>query len=91
MTRGPARMPITPRQAQALTAAADGKPLREVADHLGVTRERVASLLSRDQRRDAAVRTARRRGLIPPADDGGPTVREAAADDKAWPLQKAGE
>lgn len=77
MSRGPARMPLTPRQAEALTAAAGGAPLREVADQLGVTRERVASLLSRayerldvtylprDQRRAAAVRTAVRRGLIP--------------------------
>lgn len=27
----------------------------------------------------------------PPAHDGGPSVAEAAADDKRWPLQKAGE
>lgn len=77
MTRGPARMPLTPRQAQALTAAADGSPLREVAAQLGITREHASSLLSRayerldvaylprDQRRAAAVRTAVRRGLIP--------------------------
>lgn len=70
-------MPLTLRQAQALTAAADGAPLREVADRLGITREHVAMLLShayrrldvthlpRDQRRAAAVRVAIRRGLIP--------------------------
>jgi DNA-binding CsgD family transcriptional regulator len=80
MSRGPARMSLTPRQAEALTAAAGGAPLREVADQLGVTRERVASLLSRayerldvnylprDQRRAAAVRAAVRRGLIPDPD-----------------------
>lgn len=77
MTRGPARRPLTPRQAQALTAAADGAPLREVGARLGTTREHAASLLSgayqrldvaylpRDQRRAAAVRAAVRRGLIP--------------------------
>lgn len=74
---GPARMPLTPRQAQVLTAAADGAPLSQVADRLGVRRETVAARLSdayrrldvahlpRDERRQAAVRTARRRGLIP--------------------------
>ena len=77
MTRGPARMPLTPRQAQALTAAATGATLREVADQLGITREHASSLLSRayqrldvthlprGQRRTAAARTAVRRGLIP--------------------------
>lgn len=74
---GPTRMPLTPRQAQALAAAATGAPLREVAEQLGVTREHVASLLARayqrldvtylprDQRRAEAVRIAVRRGLIP--------------------------
>ncbi|MEU5716586.1 LuxR C-terminal-related transcriptional regulator [Streptomyces sp. NPDC020403] len=78
MTRGPARMPLTPRQAQVLTAAADGAPLREVANRLDVTRETVAARLSdayrrldvthlpRGDRRQAAVRTARARGLITP-------------------------
>ncbi|MBU8549770.1 hypothetical protein IMX12_13225 [Streptomyces sp. Babs14] len=47
MSPGPDRMPLTPRQAQALTAAAHGAPLREVADLLGIGREQVASLLSR--------------------------------------------
>ncbi len=77
MSRGPARQPLTPRQAAVLTAAADGAPLREVAARLGITREHASSLLSRayerldvaylprDQRRAAAVRTAVRRGLIP--------------------------
>lgn len=86
MTRGPARMPLTPRQAQVLTAAAGGAPLRQVADQLGLKREAVASLLSRayqrldvvylprDQRRAAAVRTAVRRGLIPDPN----TVKDSA-------------
>lgn len=77
MTPGPARLPLTPRQAQALTAAADGAPLREVGARLGVTREQASSLLSRAyerldvaqvpraRRRAAAVRAAVRRGLIP--------------------------
>lgn len=76
MSPGPARMPLTPRQAQALTAAADGAPLREVGARLGTTREQASSLLSRayerlnvtqvprDRRRAAAVRAAVRRGLI---------------------------
>lgn len=76
MSPGPARMPLTPRQAQALTAAADGAPLREVGARLGTTREHAASLLSgayerlgvtqvpRDRRRAAAVRAAVRCGLI---------------------------
>ncbi|MFJ8221431.1 LuxR C-terminal-related transcriptional regulator [Streptomyces griseus] len=74
---GPARMPLTPRQAQVLMAAADGAPLAEVAERLGVRRETVAARLSdayrrldvahlpRDEKRRAAVRIARRRGLIP--------------------------
>ncbi|MBQ0947673.1 sigma factor-like helix-turn-helix DNA-binding protein [Streptomyces sp. RK76] len=76
MNPGPARLPLTPRQAQALTAAADGAPLREVGARLGITREQASSLLSRayerldvvhvprDRRRAAAVRAAVRRGLI---------------------------
>jgi DNA-binding CsgD family transcriptional regulator len=69
-------MPLTPRQAQALTAAAHGAPLREVGARLGVTREHASSLLSRAyerlnvthlpraERRAAAVRAAVDRGLI---------------------------
>lgn len=69
-------MPLTPRQAEVLTAAADGAPLRIVAERLGVTRETVAARLSdayrrldvahlpRDDRRQGAVRIARNRGLI---------------------------
>jgi DNA-binding NarL/FixJ family response regulator len=69
-------MPLTPRQAAVLTAAADGAPLRTVAERVGTTREQAASLLSRAyqrlgvaglpraQRRTAAVRAAVRRGLI---------------------------
>lgn len=85
MSPGPARMPLTPRQAQALTAAAGGAPLREVGARLGIPREQVASLLSgayqrldvvylpREQRRAAAVRAAVRRGLIPdPSKETGP-------------------
>ncbi|MFI2465959.1 LuxR C-terminal-related transcriptional regulator [Streptomyces globisporus] len=74
---GPARMALTPRQAQVLIAAADGAPLSQVAVRLGVRRETVAARLSdayrrldvahlpRDEKRQAAVRTARSRGLIP--------------------------
>lgn len=73
----PARGPLTPRQAQALAAAADGASLSTVAARLGITRERVSTLLSdayrrldvtwlpRAERRAEAVRVARRRGLIP--------------------------
>lgn len=74
---GPARMPLTPRQGQVLIAAADGAPLSEVARRLGTTRPQIAARLSeayrrldvtylpRDQRRQEAVRVARKRGLIP--------------------------
>jgi DNA-binding CsgD family transcriptional regulator len=77
--RGPKRMPLTGRQAEALTAAADGASLAEVGRRMGVTRERVSSLLStayqrldvahlpRELKRSAAVRVARQRGLIPAA------------------------
>lgn len=74
--RGPARMPLTPRQAQVLTAAADGAPLSAVAARCGITREQAAARLSeayrrlgvsrlpREERRAAAVDEARRRGLL---------------------------
>ncbi|GAA1887788.1 hypothetical protein GCM10009837_06970 [Streptomyces durmitorensis] len=70
-------MPLTPRQAEVLTAAASGATLAEVAAQLGTPREQVSSRLSeaykrlgvdwrpRGQRRAAAVRVARERGLIP--------------------------
>jgi len=70
-------MPLSPRQLQALTAAATGATLREIGQQLGITREHVAMLLThayhrldvahlpRAQKRTAAVRAARRRGLIP--------------------------
>lgn len=79
MTPGPARMPLTPRQAEILTAAADGHPLKTVAAWCGITREQAAARLSeayirlgvsrlpREGRRAAAVDEARRRGLIPPS------------------------
>lgn len=72
-----AGMPLSPRQLEALTAAATGASLSEIGGQLGVTREQVSYLLShayrrldvshlpRDQKRAAAVRTAVRRGLIP--------------------------
>ncbi|MFC5802767.1 hypothetical protein [Streptomyces formicae] len=75
--RGPARQPLTARQAAVLLAAEDGAPLTVVARRIGIPREQVASRLSeaykrlgvawmdRDERRAAAVRVARRRGLIP--------------------------
>lgn len=74
---GPPRQPLTKRQAEVLVAAADGAPLSEVARRVGTSREQVASRLSeaykrldvawidRDERRAAAVRVARKRGLIP--------------------------
>lgn len=74
---GPARMPLTPRQAQVLAAAAGGEPLSVLAVRLGITREQVSARLSdayrrldvthlpRGERRAEAVRVARRRGLIP--------------------------
>lgn len=74
---GPARQPLTRRQAEVLTAAADGSTLTVVAQRLGTTREQVAARLSeayrrldvawmeRSDRRPAAVHVARKRGLIP--------------------------
>lgn len=67
---------LSPRQTQALTHAATGATLNQIADRMGVTRESVSSLLSnayirldvtylpRNQRRAAAVRVAVQRGLI---------------------------
>lgn len=84
-------MPLTPRQAQVLTAAADGAPLATVAIRVGTTRAQVAARLAeayqrldvthlpRDERRAEAVRVARRRGLIP---DQEPTARQITADDR---------
>jgi DNA-binding CsgD family transcriptional regulator len=82
MTRSQAGMPLSPRQTQALTAAATGATLRQIGDQLGITREHVSQLLSnayrrldvthlpRNERRPAAVRAAIRRGLIPnPAEE----------------------
>jgi DNA-binding NarL/FixJ family response regulator len=72
-------MPLTGRQAEVLTAAADGSSLVVVAGRLGTSREQVSARLSeayrrldvswvpRDERRAAAVRVARGRGLIPDA------------------------
>lgn len=68
---------LTPRQAAVLAAAADGAPLSTVAARLGTTRTQIASRISeayrrldvtwmpRGERRAAAVRIARRHGLIP--------------------------
>ncbi|MBT2467806.1 hypothetical protein J7E97_07950 [Streptomyces sp. ISL-66] len=82
---GPPRMPLTRPQAAVLEAAADGATLTVVAARLGIRREQAAARLSeaykrldvawmdRDERRAAAVRVARKRGLIPPvADTTGP-------------------
>jgi DNA-binding CsgD family transcriptional regulator len=82
MTSSRAGMPLSPRQTEALTAAATGATLSEIGHQLGITREHVSMLLShayrrldvthlpRDQRRPAAVRAAIRRGLIPnPAEE----------------------
>lgn len=102
--RGPARMPLTPRQSTVLTAAADGAPLAVVAARVGTTRQQVAARLSeayqrlgvtylpRDQRRAAAVRTARTRGLIPnPTPYDGPSIAEATAADRNWDVEKGGD
>ncbi|MEU6768552.1 LuxR C-terminal-related transcriptional regulator [Streptomyces sp. NPDC046853] len=74
---GPARMPLTRRQAEVLAAAAEGDTLTQIAARLGTSREQVASRISeaykrldvawmpRDDRREAAIRIARKRGLIP--------------------------
>jgi len=72
---------LTPVQARVLAAAADGAPLTEVADRLGVPRPYVAARLSeiykrlelvnfpKEQRRAEAVRIARANGAIPPAEE----------------------
>ncbi|MCX5528979.1 LuxR C-terminal-related transcriptional regulator [Streptomyces sp. NBC_00006] len=74
---GPARQPLTARQAEVLDAASDGASLSTVAQRLGTTTQQISARLSegylrlgvthlpRDQRRAAAVDVARRRGLIP--------------------------
>lgn len=67
---------LTPRQAAVLAAAADGATLATVAERLGTTREQIAARLAeayqrlgvthlpRGERRAAAIRVARRHGLI---------------------------
>lgn len=76
---GPPRQPLTAKQAEVLTAAADGATLATVARRLNTTPQQVSARLAegylrlgvthlpRGQRRAAAVRTARERGLIPAA------------------------
>lgn len=71
-----AGMRLSPRQLQALTAAATGATLREIGDQMGITREHVSVLLSgayrrldvghlpRAQKRAAAVRVAVQQGII---------------------------
>jgi DNA-binding NarL/FixJ family response regulator len=90
VTQGPVRMPLTPRQAQVLAAAASGEPLSVLAVRLDITREQVSARLSdayrrldvthlpRAERRAEAVRVARQRGLIPavPADPGSPEAAQ---------------
>ncbi|WP_407563354.1 hypothetical protein [Streptomyces sp. 184] len=93
----PGRMepePLTPRQAQVLTAAADGHPLSTVAAWCGITREQAAARLSeayrrlgverlpREERRAAAVDEARRRGLIPLAAESPPSAPASLADSR---------
>lgn len=77
--RGPAREPLTARQALVLTEAATGDSLTAIAARLGTTPQQISARLSegylrlgvtklpRLERRAAAVAVARRRGLIPPA------------------------
>lgn len=67
---------LSPNQRQALTHAATGATLQEIAHHMNTTRENIASLLStayirldvahlpRNQKRPAAVRVAVVHGLI---------------------------
>ena len=74
---GPERQPLTARQAAVLAAAEDGAPLAEVGRRVGIPREQAAARLSeayrrldvawmdRAERRAAAVRIARQRGLLP--------------------------
>lgn len=74
---GPPRQPLTRRQAEVLAAAEDGATLAVVATRVGIPRPQVAARLSeayrrlgvawmdRDDKRAAAVRVARRRGLLP--------------------------
>lgn len=74
---GPPRQPLTAKQAEVLTSAADGASLTTVAGRLGITRDQVSARLAegylrlgvthlpRGQRRAAAVTVARERGLIP--------------------------
>ncbi|WP_372344675.1 LuxR C-terminal-related transcriptional regulator [Streptomyces sp. KL116D] len=76
---GPARQPLTARQAEVLAAAADGASIATVARRLDTTTQQVSARLSegyrrlgvtelpKQHRRAAAVDVARRRGLIPPA------------------------
>lgn len=76
---GPPRQPLTDRQRLILDAAADGASLATVAHRVGTTPQQVSARLAegylrlgvtdlpRGQRRSAAVRTARERGLIPAA------------------------
>lgn len=88
--RGPARQPLTVRQAEVLEAASDGASLSVVARRVGIPREQVASRLSeayrrldvswmgRDDRRAAAVRVARKRGLLPAQRPIASTAKETA-------------
>jgi transcriptional regulator with XRE-family HTH domain len=67
---------LTPRQVAVLAAVADGVSLAEAGRRVGISRESAAARLSeayrlldvawmdRDERRAAAVRTARQRGLL---------------------------
>lgn len=76
---GPPRQPLTARQAEVLDAASDGASLTTIAARLDTSTQQVSARLSegylrlgvthlpRQERRAAAVHEARRRGLIPPA------------------------
>lgn len=77
MTGHTAGMRLSPRQLQALTAAATGATLSQIGQQLGITREHASMLLSgayrrldldhlpRSEKRPAAIREAIRRGIIP--------------------------
>ena len=76
MTHREAGMRLSPRQLEALTAAATGATLQHIGQQLGITREHASMLLShayrrldlshlpRDQKRAAAIRIAVQRGII---------------------------
>ncbi len=80
---------LSPGQLAALQLAANGYTSRQIATRLGATEQGIHLRLNTAMRslgarsRTHAVAIAITRGLIK-LDDNGPTVREAAADDRRW-------